>query len=327
MPDSSHASPPSASQPILPVARSLLFAPANHARHAQSALNGAADGVILDLEDAVAVGEKPAARLAARELLASHAADDTGNGATSDAAHTSPHYPIRYVRINGLTTPYAYADLLAVVGPGLDGVVLPKAESATQIATLDWLLTQLEHERGLAPGATEIAPIIETAAGLAALPAIAAASPRVRRLNFGAGDFSLDTRMTWTPNHPGLLWARTSIVIASRAAGLAAPIDTVFADLGNDGGLRAETTLAKELGFAGKACIHPRQVTIVHSVFTPTADEIADAHAIVSAFAEAEAQGIASIRVGDRFVDYPVAARARQTLDLAAHVQHRGELA
>jgi len=322
MPNSSHVvSPPSASQPAPQVLRSLLFAPANHARHAQSALNGAADGVILDLEDAVAVGEKPTARLAARELLASRAADDAGNG----AAHTSQRYPIRYVRINGLTTPYAYADLLAVVGPGLDGVVLPKAESAAQIATLDWLLTQLERERGLAPGATEIAPIIETAAGLAALPAIAAASPRVRRLNFGAGDFSLDTRMTWTPNHPGLLWARASIVIASRAAGLAAPIDTVFADLGNDDGLLAETTLARELGFAGKACIHPRQVTIVHSVFTPTADEIADAHAIVSAFAEAEAQGIASMRVGDRFVDYPVAARARQTLDLAAHVQHRGE--
>jgi len=311
MPDSTHVASSSAPQ----VLRSLLFAPANHARHAQSALHGAADGVILDLEDAVAVGEKPAARVAARELLASRATGD------------AQPYPVVYVRINGLTTPYTYADLLAVVGPGLDGVVLPKAESAAQIATLDWLLTQLERERGLAPGATEIMPIIETAAGLVAAPAIASTSPRVRRLNFGAGDFSLDTRMTWTPNHPGLLWARTSVVIASRAAGLAAPIDTVFADLANDDGLRAETTLAKELGFAGKACIHPRQVAIVHSVFTPTADEIADAHAIVNAFAEAEARGIASIRLGHRFVDYPVAARARQTLDLAAHVQHRGESA
>ncbi len=314
------ASSPGVSPSAAPILRSLLFAPANHARHAQSALNGAADGVILDLEDAVAVAEKPAARQAARELLAVRATD-------GDATGAAPHYPIRYVRINGLTTPYAYADLLAVVGPGLDGIVLPKAESAAQIATLDWLLTQLECERGLAAGAIEIAPIIETAAGLAALPAIAAASPRVRRLNFGAGDFSLDTRMTWTPNHPGLLWARTSIVIASRAAGLAAPIDTVFADLGNDDGLRAEAQLARELGFAGKACIHPRQVVIVHSVFTPTADEIADARAIASAFDEAEAQGIASIRVGNRFVDYPVAARARQTLDLAAHVQRQGERA
>ncbi len=292
--------------------RSLLFAPANHARHIQSALAGAADGVILDLEDAVAVGEKPAARQAAHALLISR------------AAGVSAPYPAVYVRINGLTTPYAYADLLAVVGPGLTGIVLPKAETAAQIATLDWLLSQLERDRGLTPGAIEIAPIIDTAAGLAAVAAVAGASPRVRRLNFGAGDFSLDTNMTWTPNHPGLLWARIAVIVASRAAGLAAPLDTVFADLGNDDGLLAEATLAKELGFGGKACIHPKQLAIVHAVFTPTPDEIARAHAIVSAFAEAEAQGIASIRVGDQFVDYPVAARASRTLALAASAQNRG---
>jgi citrate lyase subunit beta/citryl-CoA lyase len=287
--------------------RSLLFAPANHARHVQKALTGEADGAILDLEDAVAVSEKPAARAAVRNLLADRAAP----------------YPRAFVRINGLTTPFAYADLLAVVWPGLDGIVLPKSESATQIATADWLITQLERERDMPPGQIEILPIIETAAGLAQVDQIATASPRIQRLNFGAGDFTLDTRMIWAPGNPGLVWARVRVVVASRAANLAAPIDTVFANLHDADGLAAEAAQAKELGFGGKACIHPNQVATVHAIFTPTSQEVARARQIVAAFAEAEAQGVASLRVGELFVDYPVAARARLVLELADYTSTR----
>ena len=288
--------------------RSLLFAPATHARHVEKALSGAADGVILDLEDAIANAEKPAARLAARQILSVRHLDDGMRV---------------FVRVNGLTTPYTYEDLLTIVGPGLDGIILPKAESAAQMATVDWLLTQLERAADLALGSIEVMPIIETAMGVARLPEIASASKRVRRLNFGAGDFSLDTNMTWTAGHEGILWARIQVVIASRAAGLEAPLDTVYAQLADDDGLRSEADQARRLGFMGKACIHPRQVEIVNAIFSPSAEDIAQARMIVDAFAEAEANGVASLRVGGQFIDYPVAARAQRTLDLAAQIAQR----
>ncbi|HZC04695.1 MAG TPA: CoA ester lyase [Ktedonobacterales bacterium] len=288
--------------------RSLLFAPVTHGRHVEKALTGAADGVILDLEDAIAIAEKPAARLAARQTL---------------SVLTSHGGPRVYVRVNGLTTPFTYDDLLAIVGAGLDGIVLPKVESAAQLATVDWLLTQLERASGLAQGAIEVMPIIETAAGLARVGEIAAAAPRVRRLNFGAGDFSLDTNMTWTAGHEGILWARIQVVVASRAAGLEAPIDTVYAQITDDDGLRSEADQAKRLGFQGKACIHPRQVEIVNTIFSPSAEELAQARVIVEAFAQAEARGVASLRVGSQFIDYPVAARARRTLDLAEQIAQK----
>ncbi len=288
--------------------RSLLFAPATHARHVEKALSGAADGVILDLEDAIANAEKPAARLAARQILSVRQPDDGMRV---------------FVRVNGLTTPYTYEDLLTIVGPGLDGIILPKAESAAQMATVDWLLTQLERAADLALGSIEVMPIIETAMGVARLPEIASASKRVRRLNFGAGDFSLDTNMTWTAGHEGILWARIQVVIASRAAGLEAPLDTVYAQLADDDGLRSEADQARRLGFMGKACIHPRQVEIVNAIFSPSAEDTAQARMIVDAFAEAEANGVASLRVGGQFIDYPVAARAQRTLDLAAQIAQR----
>jgi citrate lyase subunit beta/citryl-CoA lyase len=292
--------------------RSLLFTPATSARHVAKALAGATDGVILDLEDSIAIAEKPQARLAARQTLDTMAAP----GAR----------PLIFVRVNGLTTPFAFDDLRTVVGPGLDGVIIPKMESAAQVATADWLLTQLERATGLAQGAIEIMPIIETAAGvelMAAIAAAARATGRIRRLNFGAGDFSLDTNMTWTAGHEGILWARVQLIIASRAAGLEAPLDTVYAQLHDDDGLRAVSEQARRLGYQGKACIHPRQVEIVNAVFSPSAEEVAHAQMIVDAFAEAEAQGVASLRVGGQFIDYPVAARAQRTLDLATQIERR----
>jgi citrate lyase subunit beta/citryl-CoA lyase len=285
--------------------RSLLFAPANHARHAEKALSGSADGAILDLEDAVAVVEKPAARNAARKLLESRTAT----------------YPQAYVRINALSTPFAYDDLHAVVCAGLDGIVVPKIETPEQVAIVDWLLGQLERERAIPAGSIEIVPIIETAAGLLRAQHIAAASPRLKRLSFGAGDFSLDTNMTWTLGHEGLLWARIQMVIISRAARLTPPLDTVFADLADMEGLAAEAAQAKRLGFGGKTCIHPKQVEIVNVTFTPSAEEVAQAQRIVEAFEQAVASGTASLQVAGQFVDYPVAEKARRIVELGASTE------
>lgn len=303
------------------ILRTLLFTPATHERRVAKALAGAADGVILDLEDSIAVSEKAQARTAARQTLNELAARRADKGAGGDEA--SDARPFVVARVNGLTTPFTYADLCSVVTAGLDGIVLPKAESAGQLETVDWLLTQLEREAALPEGSVEVMPIIETALGVRHVNEIAGASPRVRRLNFGAGDFSLDTNMTWTAGHEGILWARIQVVIASRAARLEPPVDTVYARLDDDDGLRREAEQARSLGFQGKACIHPRQVEIVNAVFTPADDEVEQARAVVAAFDAAEAEGVASIRLGGQFIDYPVAARAQRILEVARQAQRR----
>lgn len=284
--------------------RSLLFAPADHERHARKALTGAADGAILDLEDAVEVNQKPLAREAVVELL-----------------REAPHRrPACFVRVNGLRTPFAYDDLVAVARPGVDGVMLPKVESASDVQIADWLLLQMERERGLEPRSIQLLPIVETALGVTRMAEIAAASPRVRRLNFGAGDFTLDTNMPWLPGNAAVQACKVQMIVVSRAAGLDAPLDTVYPDLSDLEGLRAEAEAAKQLGFQGKACIHPAQVEVVNEIFTPSAAELERARRVLAAFESATAAGRASINVGGEFVDYPVAERARRVVELAARM-------
>ena len=181
--------------------RSLLFAPGNHARRVEKALSLDADAVILDLEDAVAIAEKAATR------------------AVVAAALERPRQGLLYVRVNAVDTEFCYGDLVAVVQRGLDGIILPKVESAAGLATIDWLLAQLERERGLPPGAIDLIPIIETARGVQQIDAILAAGTRVRRVAFGAGDFTLDVDMAWSRSEAELAHARAVIVTASRASG------------------------------------------------------------------------------------------------------------
>lgn len=223
----------------------MLFAPANHRRHASKALASQADAAILDLEDAVAEDEKVDARQAVQVLLGERPADG----------------PAAFVRINALTTPFAYPDLVSVIVKGLDGIVLPKVESAAQVATVHWFISQLEAEHGLDPGTVQLLPIIETATGLTRIDEIATASARVAFITFGAGDFTLDNNMEWTPGNEAVLWARVQTVIASRAAGLSAPVDTVFPALADREGFIQEAKQARQLGFQGKLCIHPSRST------------------------------------------------------------------
>jgi len=276
--------------------RSMLFVPANHARRVEKALASAADAVILDLEDAVAEGEKEAARKTVPEALA------------------RPRDTLAYVRVNALATPWCYRDLVEVAHAALDGILLPKVERAADVQTVDWLLGQLERERGLAPGSIDCIPIIETGRGLAAADAICAAGGRLKRIVFGAADFTLDMNMQWTRDEKELAPARAALVLASRAAGLEAPIDTVWARLQDLEGLRASARSSLETGFQGRLCIHPDQLGVVHEVFTPSPEEHARARRMVAAFEEAERQGLASIRVDGQFVDYPIVAKARRVM-------------
>ena len=285
--------------------RSFLFAPGNHARRVEKALSLDADAVILDLEDAVATAEKPATR----EAVA--------------AALERPRRGLLYVRVNAVDTEFCYGDLVAVVRPGLDGVILPKVESVVGLATIDWLLAQFERDRGLLPGGIDLIPIIETARGLDRLGAILGAGTRVRRIAFGAGDFTLDVNMVWSRGEAELAHARAAIVIASRAAGIEAPLDTVWVDLTDLDGLETSARTALGFGFQGKMCIHPDQIAVVNRVFTPSDAEIAFAERVVAAFAKAEAEGSAAIQLDGKFIDYPIVYRAQRVLQRIATIRRR----
>lgn len=285
--------------------RSLLFAPGNHARRVEKALSLDADAVILDLEDAVAVSEKPATR------------------AVVAAALGRPRRGLLYVRVNAIDTEFCYGDLVAVVQAGLDGVILPKAESAAGIATIDWLMAQLERDRSLPHGTVDLIPIVETARGLRQIDAILSAGHRVRRVAFGAGDFTLDLNTAWTRGETELAHARAMVVTASRAAGIDPPLDTVWADLTDAAGLEASARTALACGFQGKMCIHPDQVTVVNRVFTPSDAEIAAAERVCAAFERAEAEGNAAIQVDGKFIDYPIVYRAQRVLQKVAVIRAR----
>ena len=288
------------------VFRSLLFAPGDHARRVEKALTLDADVVILDLEDAVAVAEKSATR----EKVV--------------AAFQAPHSALGYVRINAFDTRFCFEDLQAVVARGVDGIVLPKVESPAQLVAVDWAVTALERAHGLTEGGIDLMPIVETGRGMAALRDISRSGTRVRRLSFGAGDYTLDVGMRWTFEERELDHARTAIVVESRAAGLEPPVDTVFIHLGEPEALRRSTELARDLGFQGKLCIHPEQLGPVNEVFTPTEEEIAKSERYVAAFEKAEASGSASIQVDGYFIDYPIVEKARRTLQIARTIRTRG---
>ena len=281
------------------IARSFLFAPGNHPRKVEKVFGAGADAVILDLEDAVAAAEKAATR------------------DTVVAAMAAPRACRGYIRINALDTEYAFQDLEAVVAPNVDGIVVPKVETAEALATAEWVIGELERKRGLPAGAIDILPIIETGLGVANARAIAAVARRTRWLSFGAGDYTRDMAMDWTRNEAECAHARAEIVLASRAEGLAAPIDTVWIHLQDIKGLTASTRAIKAMGFQGKLCIHPAQVAPVNAVFTPDAATVAHARKVVAAFEQAEAEGSASIQVDGYFVDYPIVEAAKRALALA----------
>lgn len=278
--------------------RSLLFAPGNHARRVEKALTLPADGVILDLEDAVAVSEKASTRPIVTE------------------AFDKPRSGKLYVRVNAMTTEWCYADMLAVARAGLDGIILPKVEHAHELRTADWLLTNLEREHGLTQR-IDLIPIIETALGISNLAKICRSGTRTRRLAFGAGDFTLDMGMVWTRSEAELLPHRAACVMESRAAGMEPPLDTVWADLRDTEGFIASARHAAALGFQGKMCIHPDQIALTNAAFSPDDVTIAQAQRVVAAFEKAEAEGLASIQLDGQFIDYPIVQRARRVLESA----------
>ncbi len=287
--------------------RSFLFAPGDHARRVEKALTLAADAVILDLEDAVAISNK----VAARALVV--------------AALQASRRPHGYVRVNSFDTPFCFGDIQAVVVPGLDGIVLPKLEDAAQLVAVHWMLRALERERGLPEGGIDLMPIIETARGHVAVRELARTAAtlggRVRRLAFGAGDYTLDLGMAWSLEEAELAPVRAEMVLASRNAELEPPVDTVWIELREAEAYVRSCARSVAIGFQGRMCIHPDQIDPAHAAYSPPAEEVARAERMVAAFAVAEAQGLAAIQLEGRFIDYPIVQRAERVLQLHRSIQ------
>lgn len=287
--------------------RTYLFTPGNHPRRVEKALSLDTDVVILDLEDAVAVAEKVATRQIVHDTLA------------------LPRDRAVFVRVNAYDTTFCYGDICAVMGPHLDGIMLPKLESVADLKAVDWLMTNLERQLGMEEGSVDLLPIIETARGAAAVRDMACAGSRVKRLAFGGGDYTRDLGMDWTLGEAELLPIRSEMVLASRLGGLEPPIDTVYIHIREHEAYRASCETVRGLGFQGKLCIHPDQIGPANEIFSPDKDLVAWSEKIVAAFKEAEAAGIASIQVDGYFVDYPIVEKAQRTVDMANVLKSLGK--
>jgi citrate lyase subunit beta/citryl-CoA lyase len=283
--------------------RSWLFAPGNHPRRVAKALTLDADVVILDLEDACPVAEKNATR------------------AVVVAALQQPRLAKGYVRINALTTDFGYGDLCSVVQAGVDGVMLTKVDGPDQVKVADWLMTQLERENGLPEMSMDLIPLIETAAGLANAEAIGRATKRVRRLAFGAGDFTLDLGISWSREETELLAFRSTLLLASRAARLEPPIDLAWIKPQDTQGFENSLRWGRTLGFQGKLCIHPDHVAPINRAFSPSEEDIAHARRVVESFRAAEASGSAAYMLDGAMIDYAIVVRAQRVLDAAARIR------
>ena len=273
--------------------RTILSVPGNRENMLEKSKQLHADIIVLDLEDSVPHEEKARARAIVKNWIPKL----MGNGSKI------------YVRINSLDSGLAQEDLGAVIIQGIDGISQPKPSTGYDIQKVAEFLKRLEKERGLPEGNVNILPWIETSLGLINAYDIASASPRVNGVIFGANDLVLETGMTRSEEGHELLYPRTKIVIAARAAGVAA-IDTPYNNFKDDKGLIRETTFVRNLGFRGKFVIHPSQVDIVNKIFCPTEEEVAHARKVVTAFEEARAKGFASASVDGKMIDIPIAQRA-----------------
>ena len=275
--------------------RTKLYLPGNNPNMLLRGHLFGPDGVILDLEDAVAMSEKDAARI--------RRCPERGDFGDCEVT----------VRINGMDTGTG-RPIETVVPCGIDGIRIPKVEDPKDIALMDG--PYIESNARIPVGRTLIFCLLETALGVWRAFDIARASKRVAAICPGGEDLRADLKTTRSENSEELIGPRRMIALAAHAAGVDA-LDTVYADITDDAGLRRETEWVKQLGFQGKSVIHPNQIPVVHEVFTPTAKEIEQAKKIVEAAAEAAARGLGAVQVDGRMVDKPVVKRAEYTLQRA----------
>lgn len=287
--------------------RSLLFCPANEPRKVARLSGSGADAIVLDLEDAVADGEKVSARRSAREAL------------------PTLRNALRCVRVNPFETGLTPGDVETVVCEDLDALLLPKAETVEDIRRLDRLIGRAEVKNGLAPGHVRVIALVETCAGIAAGAAIAGSGARIIALVLGSGDLGSDLGLPTIRGDLGgaLAYGRAKIVYDARAAGLPPPLDGPFLKIRDQALLEQDCIVSRSLGHRGRVCIHPDQVPVVNRIYEPDPDEVLFAHKVIYAFAEAERIGSASITVDGIFVDYPIVHKAERIVALADAIAAR----
>lgn len=277
--------------------RSWLFVPGDNARMIAKGLASEADAVILDLEDAVAPDNRTTARSVVTEALA------------------QPRLKPVAVRINGLDSADALRDLAAVVRGGPDAIMLPKCAGLAQVVQLGHYLDALEAREGLEAGRIRILAIsTETAAAVLAGSDLAAGHPRLAALLWGGEDLAASLGAVANRDEAGrytapYIAARTSCLYAAAASGAVA-MDAVYVDFRDDAGLRAEARAALRDGFTCKAAIHPAQAKVINEVFTPDAEMIAEAEAIVAALKDGRAVAV----LNGRLVEAPHLKKAQKIL-------------
>jgi citrate lyase subunit beta/citryl-CoA lyase len=267
--------------------RSYLYVPGDDPRRIEKALATVADAVVIDLEDSVAPNRKEEARSNAAGVLESR-----------------PARPV-FVRINAPGSEFAARDIAAVAALHLSGLRLPKVESLESVRLVAETLEELRSE-------ASIQCLIESALGLELALEIARSHERVAGISLGEADLAADLGVR---DEAGLLYARSRIVSASRAAGLPGPVQSVYTRVNDLDGLRRSTEEGKNIGFVGRSAIHPSQVPIINEVFTPTEDEVAEAQELLDRLeGEAESGTGAFVLEDGRFVDRAVVESARRTL-------------
>lgn len=283
--------------------RSWMFVPGHRQRMIDKALGLNADVIMLDIEDGVAPSEKDTARRLIAEAL---------------GRKRLPNSPARFVRINAIGHPRMGADLEAVLSPGLDGLVLPKVETPEEVLKVEGVLKEREPKLKIIPGSIRLLVAIESPKGLLNAPAIAACSPRVIGLMFGAEDFGRELGLPTSREGEArdMIYTRSAMVVAAASAHVQA-VDGVWVDLKDPEGLWGFARQSRRLGFSAMSLIHPSQVDPINSVFSPTHEEVIYAQQVVKSYEEAVARGDGSVSFGGQLIDRPIVERARRTLELA----------
>ena len=283
--------------------RTMLYVPGNNPSMLKDAGIYPADCLMFDLEDSVSINEKDAARFLVHEALN-----------TIDYNNKEI-----FVRVNALDTEMGTQDLEAIVSTGRAAIRLPKTETAQDIIDCESEIARIEEKCGFPIGQTMMMAAVESAKGVLNAQEIATASKRLTGIAIGAEDYVTDLKTTRSPNGIELLFGRSMILLAARAAGIDA-IDTVFSDVNDEDGFREEVMLIKQLGFDGKSVINPRQIRPVHEIYTPSENEIEKSIAIMEAIKEAEQKGSGVISLDGKMIDKPIVMRAQRVLDLATAV-------
>ena len=279
--------------------RTMMFVPGANAAMLRDAPLYGADSIMFDLEDAVSLKEKGSARVLVHSALKTF---DYGNIEI-------------VVRINALDAGGA-EDIEAMVLAGVDVIRLPKTETAQDIIDVEAVITEVEQQNDIPVGTTKMMAAIESAEGVLNAPAIAKSSTRLIGIALGAEDYVTNMKTRRHPDGQELFFARSMILHAARAAGIAA-IDTVYSDVDNTEGFEAEVRLIKQLGFDGKSVINPRQIPLVNTIYAPTEKEIQNAKEVIWGIREAEAKGSGVISVNGKMVDKPIVERAERVIALA----------